>query len=83
MPVPETWGDWVLSAIISTATAMIAWVAKRMFGRLRTMELRIVTLERIAAVADHRHTANIKRLESIERRGERIEDKLDRLIERL
>jgi hypothetical protein len=80
--IPENWVDAVLGAIMTMLFAAISWIASRIFGRFQDHEGRLVTLERLQTVTDMRHQSNIDRLDRIEERGERIEDKLDRLIER-
>lgn len=84
--IPESWVSGLLAAF---GTAM-AWLGRYYLPRVRLLEGRIVTLERLQALADVRYRAYIRRLEQtearaerIERRGERIEDKIDRLSERL
>lgn len=84
--IPETWVDWVLSGITATVIGLLAWIARVLFGRFELLEQRVQTLERAAAVgalvADERHRTNLERLDRIDAVTDRIDAKLDRLIER-
>ena len=73
--LPETWVDAVLGVVFATIVGALGWTGRVLWGHMAALVNRIETLERLAAVSDVRHTSNIERLM-------RIEDKLDRLIER-
>lgn len=68
---------------MTALAATVAWLGRYYLPRVQRLESRIVTLERMYAIADVRYRAHMARLDQIEHRGERIEDKLDRLSGRL
>lgn len=84
--IPESWVDWVFSGIAAMVIGLLAWIARVLFGRFELLEQRVQTLERAAAVvalvSDERHRTTIERLDRIDAVTDRIDDKLDRLIER-
>lgn len=87
--VPEGLVHWILGAVGTALSVVLGFAAKFTVGRMRRVEQlydamnrRVVNLERLYAVHDLRHRENQRRLDGIERRCERIEEKIDRLIER-
>lgn len=87
--IPEGWVDTVFGAVATAFVTVLSWLAKHFLGRVAhvekrvsTMDSRLVTVERIAAVHEERHRENVDRLERIENRTESIDGKIDRLIER-
>lgn len=69
--IPEGWFDYAMAGLL----ALAAWFGRKFLGRVDKLERRIRMLEGFGQLAEDRHSANVNRLE-------RIEDKLDRLIER-
>jgi hypothetical protein len=86
----ESWVDWLLGLIGTAIIGILSWIASIVWGRVTDLEkatednkARIETLERLAAVADERHRESQRRLESIDDRSERMDRKLDRIVERI
>jgi len=77
--IPESWMDALVVGIVT----VFWWVVRKLFGKIGEIEHRIALLEGEKQAGNERHAANLKRLDSIEHRSESIEEKLDRLIERI
>jgi len=69
--LPENWVDSVLYSIVTAVAGAALWFGRLVFG----LNQRVTALEHQNLVSDERHESNIERLD-------RIEAKLDRLIER-
>lgn len=74
--------ELAISVVVGTLIAFFGWLGRKLVGRLDNMEIRLETLERQSALASERHNANLNRLDRIERLAEKIDDRLDRMMER-
>ena len=87
--LPEGAAHWILGVLGAVVTTVMTVVTRFALIRMRnteaykrTMEKRVVNLERLYAVHDARHRENLRRFDELQTSVREMDRKLDRLIER-
>lgn len=74
--------DGLLNVALGAVAGLLAFSARWFFTSYSNLQRRVLALEAQAARTEERHIANLERLDRIDVTTSRIDQKMDRLIER-